>query len=136
MLNDAGLNVEIEMTDMGNWMQRMQSGPESIPQSSFSRWSCGCQDADGILYPILHSSSGWSSIDDSELDEALDKARTTLDPEERLGFYRTVHEKVAEEIYVVPLYQASVVYGAAEEVEFTPTPNESIFLNRIKWNGE
>jgi peptide/nickel transport system substrate-binding protein len=133
MLNDAGMKVEIEMTDMPNWLKQMQGGPGVIPAIAFSRWSCGCQDADGILYPLLHSSSGWSSVKDAEIDEALDLARKSLSEEERLAAYKKVHEKVNAENYVIPLYQASVVYGAAEQVNFTPTPNESIFLNRIEW---
>ena len=136
MLADVGFNVEIEMTDMGNWMQRMQSGPESIPQTSFSRWSCGCQDADGIMYPILHSSSGWANVDDEELDATLDAARSTIDSDERLELYKKVSEIVASKNYVIPLYQASVIYGAAQEVELTPLANENIFLNRIRWSGE
>lgn len=136
MLADVGLNAEIEMTDMGNWMQQMQSGPETIPQTSFSRWSCGCQDADGIMYPILHSSSGWANVADEELDAALDAARSTIDPDERLEFYKTVSEIVAEQNYVIPLYQASVIYGAAEGIEFTPLANENLFLNRISYTGE
>ena len=72
MLVDAGLNVKIEMTDMGSWLKRMQSGPDSIPVMAFSRWSCGCQDADGVLFPILHSASGWANAKDKAIDEALE----------------------------------------------------------------
>jgi len=133
MLTEVGLKVSIEMTDMGNWLKQMQSGPDVIPQIAFSRWSCGCQDADGILYPLMHSSSGWASVKDPVIEEALDKARVELDPKKRLDYYKAVHMKNNEEMYVVPLYQASVVYGAAKQVSFTPTPNESIFINRISW---
>ncbi|MFD2237937.1 ABC transporter substrate-binding protein [Aureimonas populi] len=136
MLTEVGLNVSIETTDMGNWMQRMQSGPETIPASAFGRWSCGCQDADGTLYPLLHSSSSWAYIQDPEIDAALDAARTTIDSDERLELYRTVHEIVARETYIIPLYQASVIYGAANDVEFSPLPNENLFLNRVGWSGE
>ncbi|MEO9337548.1 ABC transporter substrate-binding protein [Mesorhizobium sp. SB112] len=136
MLAEAGFNVEIEMTDMGNWLTRMQSGPESIPQSAFSRWNCGCQDVDGLLYPTFHSSSAWANIKDESLDKALDEARATLDSDKRLELYKTIHETVARENYIIPLYQASVIYGVAEGVEFTPLPNENLFLNRIGWKGE
>src|SRR5690606_5879834 len=112
------------------------SGPETIPQSSFSRWSCGCQDADGIMYPILHSSSGWANVKDADLDAALDGGRSTIDNDERLAFYKTVSEIVAARNYVIPLYQASVIYGASEGIEFTPLANENLFLNRIRWTGE
>ena len=133
MLVDAGLNVKIEMTDMGQWLRRMQSGPDSIPLMAFSRWSCGCQDADGVLFPILHSSSGWANAKDKAIDTALEEARQTLDEKKRLAAYRIVHERVASENYIIPLYQAAVIYGAAKGLEWTPTPNESIFLNRMGW---
>ncbi|MBN9063293.1 MAG: peptide ABC transporter [Rhizobiales bacterium 65-9] len=133
MLNEAGLKVKIDMTDMAQWLRRMQSGPDSIPQMAFSRWSCGCQDADGVLFPILHSSSGWANAKDKTIDDALDGARQTLDKSKRLAFYKTVHERIASENYIIPLYQAAVIYGAAKNLEWTPTPNESIFLNRMGW---
>jgi peptide/nickel transport system substrate-binding protein len=136
MLNEIGLNVTIELTDMGNWMQRMQSGPATIPAAAFGRWSCGCQDADGILYPLLHSSSSWSYIKDDEIDAALDEARSIIDQDRRLELYETVHEIVARETYIIPLYQASVIYGAANEIAFNPLPNENLFLNRIGWSGQ
>ncbi len=136
MLTDVGLNVEIQLTDMGNWMQQMQSGPETIPATSFGRWSCGCQDADGTLYPLLHSSSNWAYIKDDQIDAALDEARSIIDQDRRLELYKTVHEIVARENYIIPLYQASVLYGAAHEVEFSPLPNENLFLNRVGWSGE
>ncbi len=136
MLSDVGLNVQIQLTDMGNWMQQMQSGPDTIPAMSFGRWSCGCQDADGTLYPLLHSSSNWSYIKDEKIDAALDEARTIIDQDRRLELYKTVHEIVASEIYIIPLYQASVIYGAANPVEFTPLPNENLFLNRVGWSEE
>ncbi|WP_342358881.1 ABC transporter substrate-binding protein [Terrarubrum flagellatum] len=133
MLNQAGLNVKIEMTDMGQWLRRMQSGADSIPQMAFSRWSCGCQDADGVLFPLLHSSSAWANAKDKGIDSALEEARQTLDANKRLALYKTVHERVASENYVIPLYQAAVIYGTAKNLEWTPTPNESIFLNRMSW---
>jgi peptide/nickel transport system substrate-binding protein len=133
MLVEAGLSVKIEMTDMATWLKQMQSGPDAIPQMAFSRWSCACQDADGVLFPILHSSSGWANAKDSEIERLLVEARQTLDPKKRLEFYRSVHERLAKELFVVPLYQVGIIYGAAKGLEWQPTPNESMFLNRMAW---
>ena len=41
--------------------------PTSI---SFGRWSCACQDVDGVLFSLLHSSSAWASIADPKIDKA------------------------------------------------------------------
>jgi len=133
MLVDAGLNVKIEMTDMGSWLKRMQSGPDAIPVLAFSRWSCGCQDADGVLFPILHSASGWANAKDKAIEDALEAGRQTLDPAKRLAAYKTVHERIASEHFVIPLYQAAQMYGTSKNLVWTPTPNESIFVNRMSW---
>ena len=133
MLTEAGLTVNIEMTDMANWLKQMQSGPNSIPQMAFSRWSCACQDADGVLFPLLHSSSGWANAQDPEVERLLVEARQTLDDKKRLSLYRAVHERVAKELFLVPLYQVGIIYGAAKGLQWQPTPNESMFLNRMTW---
>ena len=76
---------------------------------------------------------GWTIVENKEVDGLLDRARATLDPASRLADYRKVHEIIAATLPVVPLYQTVAGYGAAKPVQFTPTPNESLFLNRIRW---
>lgn len=134
MLSDVGLNVGIEMTDMATWLKQMQGGPSTVPATAFSRWSCACQDADGILFPTLNSTSGWATAQDKSIDDALVAARETLDEGKRLELYKTVQQINAEKNYLVPLYQAAIIYGASSKLEWQPTPNESMFLNRMKWS--
>lgn len=133
MLTEVGLNVNIEMTDMASWLKQMQGGPGTVPAMAFSRWSCACQDADGILFPTLHSSSGWATAGDKELEAALVSARETLDERKRLDFYKKVQEINTEKNYLIPLYQSAIIYGASDKLRWQPTPNESMFLNRMAW---
>ena len=133
MLVDAGFNVKIAMSDMATYLKRAQAGPETTSLLSFGRWSCACQDADGVLFPLLHKSSGWSAYRNPKMDALLEEARATLDTNKRLAAYKQVHEIVAADVPVVPLYQAVVIYGAAKNLTFQPTPNESMFLNRMSW---
>ena len=101
---------------------------------TFSRWSCACQDPDGIMYPLLHSSSNWSRVNDPEIDALLDEARSELDQEKRADLYAQVNRLALEGAHILPLYQAAIIYGAAEELEWQPTSNESLFLNRMSWS--
>jgi len=133
MLTEAGFNVKIAMSDMATYLKRAQAGPETTSLLSFGRWSCACQDADGVLFPLLHKSSGWSAYRNPKMDALLEEARATLDTNKRLAAYKQVHEIVATDVPVVPLYQAVVIYGAAKNLTFQPTPNESMFLNRMSW---
>ncbi|WP_298919028.1 ABC transporter substrate-binding protein [uncultured Roseobacter sp.] len=131
MLNDAGFNISISMTDMPTYLNIVRSDPADNSELSFGRWSCACQDADGISYPTLHSDSLWSRVNVPELDALLEKARVSLDPEVRQAAYNEVSEIVRENYYLLPMYQAAVLYGAAAELQFEPTANESMFLNRM-----
>jgi peptide/nickel transport system substrate-binding protein len=54
---------------------------------SFLRWSCACQDADGIMYPLLDSQSSWSRYDNKQVDDLLYAGRSTLDKQNRLDAY-------------------------------------------------
>ena len=110
-----------------------QSSPAEFGEMTFSRWSCGCQDADGVLFPLYHSSSQWAKLRDPEMDKELEAGRSLLDPAARLIHYKRVHEIAEATVPVVPLYQVAILYGARKELRWTPTPNESFFINRMKW---
>ncbi|WP_118134134.1 ABC transporter substrate-binding protein [Oceanicella sp. SM1341] len=133
MLTDVGLNVEIRMTDMATWLKDQQVEDAAAPMLTFSRWSCACQDADGIMFPLLHSSSGWSRWSSPEVDAALEEGRSVLDEDARLAAYSKVHDIVKEEVPIIPLYQAAIIYGGNAKLEWQPTANESMFLNRMSW---
>ena len=131
MLNDAGFNISISMTDMPTYLGIVRSDPAENSELSFGRWSCACQDADGIAYPVLHSASNWSRVNVPELDAFLETARASLDTEVRQAAYNEVHQIVRDNYYTLPLYQAAVLYGATAGLAFEPTANESMFLNRM-----
>jgi peptide/nickel transport system substrate-binding protein len=132
-LTDAGFKVEIEVVDFANYLKRIQSEKTAQPVISFGRWSCACQDADGISFPLLHTSSSFSSFSDPKIDGLLESARNTLNEKDRLTAYKTIADYVATEVPLIPLYQAAVIYGASDKLEWTPTANESFFLNRVRW---
>ncbi len=134
MLTDVGLRVGIQTSDMATWLKDQQTSPDQAPMLTFSRWSCACQDPDGIMYPLLHSSSNWSRASDPEMDALLDEARSELDEANRAALYARINRMALENAYILPLYQAAIIYGAADELVWQPTSNESLFLNRMSWS--
>jgi peptide/nickel transport system substrate-binding protein len=135
MLNNAGFNVQIKMTDMATYLKGQQSSnPETANTLSYGRWSCACQDADGIMFPLLHSSSTWSRVRDAKLDQLLTDARSEPDEAKRKALYAAAHKIVHDDVPVLPLYQEAVIYGGAKQLKWTPTSNESLFLNRMGWS--
>lgn len=134
MLGDVGLTVEIEASDMAAFIKKVRGEPTQGPDFNFGRWSCACGDADGVLYPLLHSSSSWSVLRNEDLNKTLEAARVELDPAKRDALYAEVHEFVTNEVPLVPLYQAAIIYGATDKLTWQPTPDESMFLNRMSWS--
>jgi peptide/nickel transport system substrate-binding protein len=123
------------MTDMATYLKKTQGPLDQRPTLSFGRWSCACQDADGIMYPLLHSTSNWSRYQNPEVDVLLEEGRSSLDDAVRMAAYEKAHHIVKDDVAILPLYQAAIIYGARSGLQWTPTANESMFLNRMSWQG-
>ncbi|MBT4091514.1 MAG: peptide ABC transporter [Deltaproteobacteria bacterium] len=133
MLKDVGINAKIVGMDMGAFLKRMQGSAADKDMTSFGRWSCACQDADGILYSMLHSSSIWSNIKNAGLDQLLDSARSSLDSKTRLNFYNAAHQIIENELPLLPLYQVGIIYAGNKNLNWRPTANESLFIMDMSW---
>ena len=133
MLSDIGLDPQISSTDVGTYLRLRQGRPEEAGDVSFFRWSCGCQDADGVLFPLFHSSSQWSKYRNTAVDEAIEAARSTLDEPTRLALYRRVLTTLHDDVAAVPLYQDAMMFAARREVAWNPTANEAFFLMDMSW---
>ena len=132
-LQDVGFAVEIAKVDTPTFLQLIQKGPADGPTLAISTSSCGCQDADGALSSLFHSGSSWTITSKPEIDALLEEAGSSSSEATRLADYEKVGQFIATEIPTIPLYQMAAIYGANKKLEFTPTPNESFFLNRMTW---
>ncbi|HKS15571.1 MAG TPA: ABC transporter substrate-binding protein [Pseudomonas sp.] len=134
MLEEVGFKVRISMADMATFLQRSQGDPKQDGNLGFGRWSCACQDADGVLYPLLYSQSNSSNFHDAESDRLLLEARSTLDEPRRAALYRQVNQRINEQVPMIPLFQSVALYGASKSLQWQPTANESLFINRMAWS--
>ncbi|MFC0409125.1 ABC transporter substrate-binding protein [Roseomonas elaeocarpi] len=133
MLVDVGFDAKISTVDAANYLRLRQGRPDEAGQASYFRWSCGCQDADGTLFPLFHSSSQWAKYSDPAVDRLLETGRNTLDEGARQAAYRTALEKIHADVPAVPLFQDVVMFAARRPVRFQPTANESFSLMEMRW---
>ncbi len=133
MLQDVGLKVEIVALDHPTFLRRRQGNPDEAGSLSLGRWSCACQDADGVIFPLFRSGGLWSKYSNPAYDTEVDAARRVLDEKQRLEHYRKAFEILREDVPGVGLYQDYAIYGARKEVQWRPTPNEAFFAFDIKW---
>jgi len=133
MLGEAGLKVTIVMSDQATYLRRRQGTPQDAGSLSIGRWSCACQDADGVIQPLFHSASGWSKFKNAVYDEAVEKARATLDQTERLAWYRKALDILKDEVPGIGLYQDVAIYGARKGLRWKPGADESFFVFNMRW---
>ena len=133
MLGEVGLKVEIVMLDQPTYLRRRQGTPEEAGALSQGRWSCACQDADGVIFPLFRSGSIWSKYNNPEFDAAVDAARVVLDETKRLTHYRRAFEILREDVPGIGLFQDYQIYLARKELKWTPTANEAFFVSEMKW---
>lgn len=133
MLGDVGLKVEISVTDQPTFLRRRQGTPEDAGSLSQGRWSCACQDADGVIFPLFRSGSIWSKMTNPAFDADVDAARTILDPATRLEHYRRAFQILREEVPGIGLFQDYAIYLARKELRWTPTANEAFFIMDMQW---
>jgi peptide/nickel transport system substrate-binding protein len=134
MLGEAGLKVTIAMSDQATYLRRRQGTPQDAGSLSIGRWSCACQDADGVIQPLFHSASGWSKFKNAAYDEAVEKARATLDQAERLAWYRKALDILKDEVPGIGLYQDVAIYGARKGLRWKPAADESFFVFNMGWD--
>jgi peptide/nickel transport system substrate-binding protein len=133
MVNDVGLNVEISSSDQATFLKRRQGDPANAGGLAFGAWSCACQDADGIIFPLFRTGSIWAKYSNEKYDALVDKARIILDQDERLKLYEQAYEILREDVPGLGLYQAYAVYGANKKLKWQPTANEAMFVTDMSW---
>ncbi|MBU6498219.1 MAG: hypothetical protein KGQ40_06795 [Rhodospirillales bacterium] len=133
MLGEVGLKVEIVTMDQATYLKRRQGTPQEAGSLSQGRWSCACQDADGVIFPLFRSGSIWSKYSNPAFDAAVDAARSVLDPAKRLAEYHKAFTILREDVPGVGLFQDVAIYAARTNLQWTPTANEAFFVMDMHW---
>ncbi|MFE8695750.1 ABC transporter substrate-binding protein [Cytobacillus sp. FJAT-53684] len=124
MLKDVGINVSIQSLEAGTLIEKVSQGDY---QMSFLAYSYIDPD---ILYLLFHSSQigglNHVRVQNSELDDLLEKGRTTIDPEERKQVYAQVQEIVVENAYWAPIYAEKVFFVVNKRVQNVKAMDTSI----------
>ena len=133
MLSDVGLDVSIVMLDQPTYLRRRQGTPAEAGSLSQGRWSCACQDADGVIFPLFRTGSIWSKYSNPAFDALVDSARSTLDEAKRLRDYEQAFAILHDDVPGIGLFQDVAIYGARPQLQWRPTANEAMFVFDMRW---
>jgi peptide/nickel transport system substrate-binding protein len=102
-LKDVGIEATMKVLDRAAWTTEMIKGNYSISLSGDSERL----DPDDAYFMRLHSSeigkNNWSRYSNKEMDELLQKGRTTWKWEDRAPVYKKVSELIREELPIIYL---------------------------------
>ena len=133
MLTDVGLKVDIVMMDQPSFLRRRQGPAADAGTLSQGRWSCACQDADGVIFPLFRTGSVWAKYANPKFDALVDAARATLDADKRGRDYRDAFQILHDEVPGIGLFQDVAIYGASPHLQWQPTANEAMFVFDMRW---
>lgn len=98
-LKAIGINIEIKVFEFGAYVSKT-----ALPDKElyFLSWNSS-GDGDASLYPLFHSSQHGASgnrsfYSNKEIDALLDKARTSVNQDERTEIYKKVQDILQEEL--------------------------------------
>jgi peptide/nickel transport system substrate-binding protein len=128
----AAIGVELVINNVpaatlfGNWQEngKLKRGDFDIVMDT---WGADL-DPDAFLSTLFTSDQipteanggeGWNffRLQDPELDAAIAEGRSTLDQEERKAAYRTVVERILDDLVYIPLYKRAVINAFQARVE-------------------
>ena len=125
-LGEAGFNVNINLVESAVLLSSWQG--HDFGDMILATWTSNTFDADGTLYPLFHSGTVWSNYNNPQVDQLLDQARSLLDTAERTPLYKQAVQILQDEAAGVPLWEQIALYGLNKKVQWSPRPDQELFL--------
>lgn len=126
MLSQIGINVKVQGLDVGAWTERWFSHQF---QALLEDISIVAPDTDATVYWFHHPGSntyhGWPS---QEVADLLNQARSSFDPEARVGLYHQVVDAVLEDCPYIYLNHVNIVRLFNEKLEGLRLSNQEYIL--------
>jgi peptide/nickel transport system substrate-binding protein len=127
-----GVNVKIVEHDPFKYYADQDGGKRAyLP---INEWTWGRQENGIFIAQIAYSSLGFRSLYNERTDVLTKELSQTLDEHKQLQLLAEIEEEVLRNHWIIPLYDASAVYGYTDRVLEHPMPEfgaHFLDLNRI-----
>lgn len=115
-LRGIGIEADIAKMERGAYLADVYENAEY--DITIMSWVYGLTDADAI-YAIFHGEGGDNFLrcNDPELNELLEKGRSSTDQKERAKIYKEVGQLINDECIMIPLYAYMVGVAANKDLK-------------------
>lgn len=131
MAKEAGFDVRIQSTEFATSLDLADKGQFD---AYVLEWS-GRADPDGNLYSFLGCKQplNYSGYCNPQLDDLLNRSRSTLDPAERQKLFDQIAAVAARDEPIVYVYHRNWLWGSTNKLTgFTPYPDGLIRIQGLK----
>lgn len=111
-LKKIGVELNVKSADAGTYAEDIKDPLKTPLYHSM----VGRADLDVIKSQYYTKNRNTLLSDDAELDRLLEAVASTPDPDKRIAASQAVQDYLAEQAYVIPLFEEPQVYGAAPYV--------------------
>ncbi len=112
--NDIGIDLSVNEHDPFTYYSSGDSGNREY--QSVNEWSWGRQEHCAVLVNLAYSSSGFRNEYNDETDALNEELKNTVDEARQLEIIARVDDIALENHWIIPLYDASAVYGYTDRV--------------------
>ncbi len=131
-----GVNVKVIEHDPFKYYAEQDAGKRAyLP---INEWTWGRQENGILLAQLAYSSSGFRSLYNDKTDALVAELSKTLDEAKQLELLAKIEDEVLRNNWIIPLFDASAVYGYTDRVQAHPMPEfgaHFLDLQRIVVSG-
>ena len=118
-LKEIGIDLRIDVVEVSAYWDATEKGRHDLFLGS---WGVVTGDADYGLYAMYHSSAKGGAgnrdfYENPKVDELLDKAKMTTDPEERKKLYEEIQLLIVDDAPDIMLYNRILAVGAQKNIK-------------------
>lgn len=136
-LAEAGIKVALRYESWAT-LDNMITGRKA-PLFALS-WVADIPDPDTFLRALFYSrsSTNYFGFRNHEVDSLLDRARDSVDPDQRMAAYRRAEEMILKAAPFVPLYHTASFIGIRDDVaglEMNPLGISTLQMEKLRFTG-
>jgi peptide/nickel transport system substrate-binding protein len=125
-LGEIGVEVNLKVLEFGAFNDKLFS--KQISPMFLVGWGNPVFDASYVFDFIVRSDGLIRTIQNEEIDQLLQKGRTTTDQGKREEYYQKAVELVHDRAPCIFLYKQPVLYGMSDRLNWTPRSDEFLWM--------
>lgn len=124
---ELGIRVKLMPQEYGTWLNMMRD-KKSYDLGIIGWGGGGRFEVGDTLFFQFHSDSPFSWLGSKEFDEALDRARATMEDDKRKELYWKAEELLYNLVPTLPPYQTNSIFGVRRDVVWEASIGEMVLM--------